>query len=403
MPDITRLGEVVDILTGNPFKSSGYSDDPDGVRLLRGDNVAQGRIRWDNAKRWPSSEVGMYQRFQLRSGDVILAMDRPWIEAGLKYAELGDCDVPSLLVQRTACLRARNNLNQRYLSYLIGSPGFSDYILGIQTGTAVPHISARQISDFTFALPAIATQEAIGQLLGALDDKITVNGRLADTSLALAQTHYNEAAKSTSWRSLPMGRSAQWLSGGTPSTTEPSYWGGHIPWISALSLKSPWISDSDRKVTRLGVEHGTRVVPAGTILFVVRGSSLDSEFRIGLAQRDVAFGQDCKALLAIEDVDPVVLFLAIRARTSDILNLVDHTGHGAGRLATDLITRVPVRLPDPSLGAVICDRLRHLVELGARSQAENRILLQLRNTLLPKVMSGEIRVRDAERIVEGAT
>src|SRR5262249_38698274 len=151
--------------------------------------------------------------------------------------------------------------------------------------------------------------------------------------------------QSDSWHSLPMGQSARWLSGGTPSTTDPSYWDGDIPWISAISLKSPWIADSDRKITQLGLEHGTRVVPRGTIIFVVRGSSLDSEFRIGLAQREVAFGQDCKALLAADGIDPVVLFLAIRSHSSEILNLVDHAGHGAGRLATDLITNVLVRLP----------------------------------------------------------
>ena len=226
---------------------------------------------------------------------------------------------------------------------------------------------------------------------------------MAYKALALAQAEFDEAARSESWRSIRMGESARWLSGGTPKTTEPSYWDGDTPWISALSLKSPWITDSDRRVTQLGVENGTRVVPRGVTIFVVRGSSLDAEFRIGLTQREVAFGQDCKALLASDGIDPVTLFLAIRSRTSDILALVDHTGHGAGRLATDLITNLLVRIPDPSIGTEICDRLGHLVELGAQRQAENQTLLELRDLLLPKLISGEIRVRDAERIVEGAT
>lgn len=192
MPELTRLGAVVDIRTGNPFKSSGYSDDSTGVRLLRGDNVGQGRIRWDKAKYWPASEMEHYTRFQLRSGDVIIAMDRPWIEAGLKYAELRSDDVPSLLVQRTACLRARNGLNQRFLSYLIGSQKFTDYILGVQTGTAVPHISAKQISDFTFELPEAAAQLAIGQFLGALDDKLAVNDRVCLAYEELLKVRFRE-------------------------------------------------------------------------------------------------------------------------------------------------------------------------------------------------------------------
>ena len=107
MGELTELGAHVEITTGYPFRSSRYTADPGGVRLLRGDNIVQGRIRWDTARFWPVREVPDYARYQLRVGDLVLAMDRPWIAAGLKYAELRRGDVPSLLVQRTARLRAR--------------------------------------------------------------------------------------------------------------------------------------------------------------------------------------------------------------------------------------------------------------------------------------------------------
>src|SRR5258708_1052956 len=122
MPDLARLGDHVDLITGNPFKSAAYADSPDGIRLLRGDNLAQGKIRWENAKYWRSDDAAAYEKYRLRAGDVILAMDRPWIEAGLKYAQLRPEDVPSLLVQRVACLRAFPALDQRFLACLIGSP-----------------------------------------------------------------------------------------------------------------------------------------------------------------------------------------------------------------------------------------------------------------------------------------
>lgn len=276
-------------------------------------------------------------------------------------------------------------------------------VKSLDVGSANPTLNRNHVHPLPVRWPDRSEQERIASVLGALDDKIALNDQVANTSLSLAQAQYDEAADSESWRSLPMGQSSRWLSGGTPSTTEPSYWDGDIPWISALSLKSPWITDSERKVTRLGVEHGTRVVPRGTVIFVVRGSSLDTEFRIGLTQREVAFGQDCKALLAADGIDPVMLFLAIRSHSSEILTLVDHAGHGAGRLATDLITNVQIRLPDWPLEAEVCSHLQHLVDLGARCQSENRTLLELRDLLLPKLISGEIRVSDAERIVEDAT
>ena len=80
-------------------------------------------------------------------------MDRPWIEAGLKYAQVTECDLPCLLVQRTSCLRAKNGFDQDFLRYLISSYDFVQYVKLVQTGTAVPHISGKQILDFEFQLP----------------------------------------------------------------------------------------------------------------------------------------------------------------------------------------------------------------------------------------------------------
>src|SRR6266540_3493471 len=187
-----RLGSHVDLLTGFPFKSSGFTA-KDGVRLLRGDNVAQGVLRWDGAKRWPEAELDGLERYLLKEGDVIVAMDRPWIEAGLKYAQVSHLDVPSLLVQRVARLRSGLRLEQTYLRYLIGSPEFVRYVLSVQTGTAVPHISAGQIGAFRFMLPSLDEQRRIASVLGALDRKIQHNRRLATTAGHLVGTMFSHA------------------------------------------------------------------------------------------------------------------------------------------------------------------------------------------------------------------
>jgi len=176
-----------DILLGYPFKSANYVQGGSGVRLLRGDNVGQGVLRWDGAKCWPSDAIDAFQQFSLVQDDIILAMDRPWIEAGLKWARVRSADLPALLVQRVACLRAKAGVDQRYLAYVIASQAFTDYVLGVQTGTAVPHISGRQIGDFKFLLPPLPEQRAIAAVLGALDDKIEANRRINATLEATAR------------------------------------------------------------------------------------------------------------------------------------------------------------------------------------------------------------------------
>ena len=182
-----QLDDVADLLAGFPFKSKKYVDDRSSPRLLRGDNIAQGTLRWDNAKRWPREETQSLVPYWLRRGDVVIAMDRPWIEAGLKFSAIREADLPALLVQRVARLRGNSRLYTRFLSYVIGGRDFTNYVLSVQTGTAVPHISARQIKEFEFLLPPLHEQRAIAHILGALDDKIELNRRMNETLEEMAQ------------------------------------------------------------------------------------------------------------------------------------------------------------------------------------------------------------------------
>lgn len=164
----TTLGAEIDLLTGFPFKSAQYTNSDKSVRLLRGDNIVQGSLRWDDVKKWPNSDIADYERYELRAGDVVLAMDRPWVNAGLKRARLSEDDLPCLLVQRTARLRGNGSLDNGFLLYLISSATFIHHILGVQTGIGVPHISGQQIKDFPFLKPPLTEQRKVVATLDRL-------------------------------------------------------------------------------------------------------------------------------------------------------------------------------------------------------------------------------------------
>ena len=168
----TSLGDEVDLQPGYAFPSGGYTTQEPSVRLLRGDNIMQGYFRWDDVKRWPSNQTGAYAKFELREGDVVLAMDRPWVKAGLKRAQICKEDMPCLQVQRTARLRCRSTLRQDFLYHLTGSLKFSSHLLGVQTGLGVPHISGQQIESFKFMRPTLAQQESIAESLNQLSDNV---------------------------------------------------------------------------------------------------------------------------------------------------------------------------------------------------------------------------------------
>src|ERR1017187_6839825 len=136
-----NLAGCVELLAGFPFKSENYTDNPDDVALVKGENVSQGRILWGISKRWRVADFAQLQKFELVPGDVVVAMDRPWVPAGLKWAFIREGDPQALLVQRCARLRSKNeSLDQDFLRFVIGGSGFESYVKPITTGVNIPHI-----------------------------------------------------------------------------------------------------------------------------------------------------------------------------------------------------------------------------------------------------------------------
>lgn len=187
----TTLGDVADVQVGFAFKSAGFSNDSTDVRLLRGVNIAQGVLDWDRSAYWPSGEW-VEPQYQLADGDVVLAMDRPWIEAGLKRARIRTSDLPAHLVQRVARLRGTLHVRTSFIHHLLATDRFSQYLQGIVTGATVPHISQTQIEGFRLLLPPVKAQDSICDVLDSIDDLIENNRRRVEVLEEMARAVYRE-------------------------------------------------------------------------------------------------------------------------------------------------------------------------------------------------------------------
>jgi type I restriction enzyme, S subunit len=155
------LADLAGLLSGPAFQSAFFRSDGEGIRLLRGDNIEPGSLRWQNIRSWPVERLEGHEHLLLESGDVILAMDRPIISSGLKLALTGPADLPALLVQRVARLRARPGVNERFLYYALQRDEFRSHLQKGQTGTQLPHISLKQIGVFITAVAPYVEQERI--------------------------------------------------------------------------------------------------------------------------------------------------------------------------------------------------------------------------------------------------
>lgn len=178
----TTFENHIDLLSGNPFKSSEYSNDPADIRLLRGDNIEPGKLRWRDVKRWSVDQTHNLDRYYLQVGDFVIAMDRTWVSAGLKVTEVRSTDLPCLLVQRVSRIRALPTLCQSLIKQYFSSYAFENYVKSVETETAVPHISGQQIKDFPLLLPPLPEQKKIAAILSTWDRAIEVTEKLLANS-----------------------------------------------------------------------------------------------------------------------------------------------------------------------------------------------------------------------------
>ncbi len=417
-----RLGDVVDLLTGFPFKSDYYVENDDAPRLLRGDNVAQGFLRWDGVKRWPQNAVKDVADYWLSEGDIILAMDRPWIDAGLKYASVLRTDLPSLLVQRVARLRGTKRLDNRFLKYVIASKAFTDHVLAVQTGTAVPHISGDQIKGFELLLPPLREQSAIGNVLGRLDDKIELNQQMNETLEAMARAIFNhwfidfefpnEEGKpyKSSGREMVYNEKLEkmvpegWKVAELPDVTTV---------IDCLHTKKPDQNSSEfllLQVYNIDVEEATiNLGEKYTVsesdyrtwtknIEVQAGDCIITNAGIVGAVAQIPLGFKCgigRNITAIRprDIPPTYLLLYLRSSYGQ-REIMKNTDQGTifNSLNVKGIRRILILVPSTDILDKFETICRHLRERVERNNFENSSLKDIRDSLLPKLMSGKIRV-----------
>jgi len=180
----TTMGDHISILVGYPFPSDKYSENPKDTKLLRGDNITEGRIRWGNKTRfW--NDIDSFGKYELKERDFVIGMDGS--KVGKNYAYVTRVDLPCLLLQRVACLRTKPSLVQEYLRYVFGNKKFVNYVNSIRTNAAIPHISTKDIQNLELFRPSISEQQKITSILSNVDSLINQTQKNIEQTQKLKQ------------------------------------------------------------------------------------------------------------------------------------------------------------------------------------------------------------------------
>lgn len=354
------IGEKVDLLSGYPFEGAHISDDPSGVRLLRGINITEGVVRH-------SSEIDKYylglmnklEKYRVQVNDLVIAMDGS--KVGKNVALITPSDNGALLVQRVARLRSECSITIQFIFQLINSIRFQSYVDRINTSSGIPHISAKQINDYLIDFPGINEQKKIADCLSSIDGLIAAETKKIESLKAhkkglmqqlfpaegevVPKLRFPEFQDAGAWMETSLGGLSEIVRGGSPRpidefiTSDPA----GLNWlkIADVDKNSKYVTHTKEKVLAAALKKTREVNPGDLIMSNSMSFGRPYILKIKSCIHD--------GWIAVTNINKNVsrdfLYYLILSPLSQLYFLNNAAGSGVLNLNADIIKLLPVVIP----------------------------------------------------------
>ena len=288
--------------------------------------------------------------------------------------------------------RAKQLCYPKFLYYTLCEPDFTEYTVLTSRGAKMPRGDKEAILSYKVSLPPLPEQKAIASVLSSLDDKIDLLHRQNKTLEAMAETLFRqwfiEEAKED-WEYVELGSVVETSSGGTPSRKEMSYYeNGSIHWVKSKELNGSFITETEEMITDEAVKKSSaKLLPAYSTLIAMYGATVGE---YALITKTMTCNQAVCALKENEAYPYTFIFMYVKNQKDELINQA--VGSAQQNISQILIKKLPI----PTCTARINEYHQLVIPWFKKMQLnveQIQILEKLRDTLLPKLMSGEVRVQ----------
>ena len=353
------------------------------VTLINTSDVLEGRVL--NHERVPNSNLKGQFKKTFQRDDILYSEIRP---QNRRFAYVDFSPIDYIASTKLMVIRAKKDVvSPKYLYYFLkNSSTVAELQLLAETRSGTfPQITFSEVANLTIPVPSLAVQEVIVQTMQCLEDKITCNEQINDNlqqqAAALFSSLYDRSNTEVRFTDL-----IQILGGGTPKTGENTYWNGNIAFFTPKDVGIPYTLITEKTISKEGLSHcNSRLYPVNTVFVTARGTV----GKVGMSGVPMAMNQSCYALVGKETHQLLVYFYTLKA--------VDRLKHKASGAVFDAITTRDfeseqiMKLSDDDATAFLRVAEPMFQEV-LNNNIENLRLSTLRDSLLPKLMSGEIDV-----------
>lgn len=392
-----------------------------GVKMVNmGELFAHPRIKNAAMDRVPLGDAEA-DKFLLRSGDLLFARQSLVLEgAGKCSVFLGD-DEPVTFESHVTRVRLDEQKADPnfYFYYLQSHHGQSAIRSIVEQGAGASGIRGSDLKALEVLWHPPTEQRAIAHILGTLDDKIELNRRMNRTLEAMARALFKSwfvdfdgvspedmqeselGLIPKGWRAGSFADAVEIIGGGTPKTSVDEYWNGDIPWFSVVDTPTAgdvFVVETEKSITEAGLSGSSvRLIDKGTTIISARGTVGN----LAVAGREMTFNQSCYALKGKGGAGDYFVHLSAQRMVEQLKSMA----HGSvfSTITRQTFDAIRVALPTARTFPEFEEKVSPLFDAILGSVNQSRTLVQLRDTLLPKLISGELPVREAERFMDVAT
>lgn len=281
--------------------------------------------------------------------------------------------------------------NNKFLYFWIKNN--KQYIDSLGSGTTFAEVSGSVVKSLEIELPPLAEQKAIASVLSALDNKIDLLHRQNKTLESMAEMLFRQwfvEEAQDDWEEVNVLNIFSLVGGGTPKTSIDEYWNGNIPWISGGDISQShkgFISKTEKSITELGLKNSsTKLLPKLSTIISARGTV----GKYALLEQEMCFSQSNYGIIPKGHNCYYFVYLLIGFIVDELLAAA--YGSVFDTITTRTFESVDLKLPEMT---VIANFEKTVIEFFKKKESNTKqiqTLENLRDTLLPKLMSGEVRV-----------
>lgn len=331
-------------------------------------------------------------RYIVNAGDIVLSIVGT---IGL-VAIVGKSLDKANLTENCVKLASLTGIDRDYLYYFLKSSFGQQEITRGTVGAVQAKLPIKNIQDITIPLPDEFTQRKIAAILASMDEKIETNQKINDNLEQQAQALFQELFIENAdpeWSEGTISDLGTVVGGSTPSKSKPEYYTEHgIAWITPKDLsvnKSKFITHGENDITELGLKNSSAsIMPEGTVLF----SSRAPIGYIAIAAGEVTTNQGFKSVIPRPSIGTPFVYYFLKNALPTIEGMA--SGSTFKEVSGSTMKIVPAFIPDDETLARFTEFCSPIFEQQQMLERQNQSLAALRDSLLPKLMSGEIDVSD---------